>query len=101
MADTGGLERMNLPRSNFSGSPPRARMALHGALERVLMAQIQMEPIVEHLRAEMRRALSAAVREVIEGAKFDESALYRAFRHAVRSRCNVWERVPDKYVNAD
>ena len=65
------------------------------------MAQIQMEPIVEHLRAEMRRALSAAVREVIEGAKFDESALYRAFRHAVRRRCKVWERVPDKYINAD
>jgi hypothetical protein len=65
------------------------------------MAQIQMEPIVEHLRAEMRRALSAAVREVLEDAKFDESALYRAFCRAVRSRCNVWERVPDKYVHVD
>ena len=65
------------------------------------MAQVQMEPIMEHLRIEMRRALSIAVREVIEDAKFDESALYRAFRHAVGSRCNVWERVPDKYVNAD
>ena len=65
------------------------------------MAQIQMEPIVEHLRAEMRRALSAAVREVVEDAQFDESALYRAFRRAVGQRCRVWERVPDKYINPD
>jgi hypothetical protein len=65
------------------------------------MAQIQMEPIVEHLRTEIRRALSAAVREVVEDADFDESALYRAFRRAVGRRCNVWERVPDQYVNAD
>jgi hypothetical protein len=65
------------------------------------MAQVQMEPIMEHLRTEMRRALSIAVREVIEDAKFDESALYRAFRRAVRSKCGVWERVPDQYVSAD
>ncbi len=65
------------------------------------MAQVQIEPIVEHLRAEMRRALSAAVREVIADAKFDESALYLAFRRGVRSRCKVWERVPDKYIHAD
>ena len=65
------------------------------------MAQIQMEPIVEHLRAEVRSALGAAVREVITGAKFDESALYRAFRLAVGRRCKVWERVPDKYISAD
>jgi hypothetical protein len=65
------------------------------------MAQIQMEPIVEHLRAEMRRALSAAVREVIKDAVFDESALYRAFCRAVRRRCKVWERIPEKYIQAD
>ncbi len=65
------------------------------------MAQVQMEPIMEHLRAELRRALSAAVREVIKDAKFDESALYLAFRRAVRNRCKVWERVPDKYIHAD
>jgi len=41
------------------------------------------------------------VREVVKGADFDESALYRAFRRAVGSKCRVWERVPDKYVNTD
>ena len=65
------------------------------------MAQVQMEPIVEHLRAEIRSALSAAVREVIKDAVFDESALYRAFRLAVGRRCKVWERVPDKYIHPD
>jgi len=65
------------------------------------MTQIQIEPIVDHLRAEMRSALSTAVREVVKGADFDESALYRAFRRAVGSKCRVWERVPDKYVNTD
>ena len=65
------------------------------------MAQIQIEPILEHLRAEMRHALGTAVREVIKDAKFDESALYLAFRRAVRSRCKVLESVPDQYVHAD
>ena len=65
------------------------------------MAQVQLEPIIGHLRAEMRRALGAAVREVMKDARFDESALYLAFRRAVRSRCQVWERVPDQYVQAD
>jgi hypothetical protein len=68
---------------------------------RIYMAQVQLEPIMEHLRAEMRRALGVAVREVIKDAKFDESALYLAFRRAVRSRCKVWERVPDKYIITD
>jgi hypothetical protein len=65
------------------------------------MAQVQLEPIMEHLRAEMRSALSAAVREVVENAKFDESALYLAFRRAVRNRCKVWESVPDQYIHPD
>jgi len=64
------------------------------------MAQVQIEPIVGHLRAEMRSALSAAVREVVKGSDFDESALYRAFRRALGSKCDVWEDIPDKYVNA-
>ncbi len=65
------------------------------------MAQVQIEPIVGHLRAEMRSALSTAVREVVKGADFDESALYRAFRRALGSKCEVWESIPDKYVIAD
>jgi len=65
------------------------------------MAQVQVEPIMEHLRAEMRRALGTVVREVFIDVKFDESALYLAFRRAVRSRCKVWESVPDQYVHAD
>jgi len=65
------------------------------------MAQVQIEPIVGHLRAEMRSALGTAVREVVKGADFDESALYRAFRLALGSKCDVWEHVPDKFVNAD
>jgi len=64
------------------------------------MAQVQIEPIVDHFRAEMRSALVTAVREVVKGANFDETALYRAFRRALRSKCDAWEDIPDKYVNA-
>ena len=64
------------------------------------MAQVQIEPIVDHFRAEMRSAIISAVREVVKGANFDESALYRAFRRALGSKCDVWENIPDKYVNA-
>ena len=64
------------------------------------MAQVQMEEIVDHLSSDMRRALEAAVQEVIPNAQFDPYELFRAFRRAVRRKCNTWEQVPDNYVNA-
>jgi len=62
------------------------------------MAQIKPEPIVEHLSSQMRRALEAAVSEVIPDVEFDSYELFRAFKRRLRSKCQIWERVPDQYV---
>jgi len=65
------------------------------------MARVKPEEIVDHLSSEFRRALEAAVREVIPEAEFDSYALFRAFRRAVGRKCNTWERVQDRHVEAD
>jgi hypothetical protein len=62
------------------------------------MAQIKPEEIVDHLDSEMRRALEAAVKEVIPEAIFDPYALFRSFKRHVYRVCSVWENVPDKSV---
>ena len=62
------------------------------------MARVRIESIVEHLSSEMRRALEDAVNETLPEAEVDAHALYRAFRRAVARKCNIWESVPDTYV---
>lgn len=62
------------------------------------MAQVEIEGIVGHLSSEMCRALEAAVEEVIPNIQFDRHELFRAFRRAIRRKCNTWEQVPDSYV---
>jgi len=64
------------------------------------MARVRTEHIVEHLSSQMRRALGAAVLEVIPDAEFDEYELFRAFRRAVGRKCSTWEQVPDQDVEA-
>jgi hypothetical protein len=66
------------------------------------MARVKIEEIVEHLDHDLRRALADAVKEVLpSGTRFDEHELFRAFKRAVRRKCSTWERVPDRYVEAD
>lgn len=65
------------------------------------MARIKPEGIIDDLSTEMSRALEDAVREVIPDAKFDSNALFRAFKSAVRRKCNTWARVRDSHVDAD
>jgi len=48
----------------------------------------------------MRSALKDAVEEVVRDAKFDEEALFRAFRRKVARKCGTWANVPDDYVKA-
>jgi hypothetical protein len=62
------------------------------------MARVKIEEIVEDLSTEMRRALEAAVKEVLPDAEFDSYKLFRAFKRAVRRKCSTWERVPDSHV---
>lgn len=65
------------------------------------MARVQADEIVDHLSTEFRKALAEAVREVIPNVKFDEYALFRAFKRAVYRKCSTWETVPDRYVETD
>lgn len=65
------------------------------------MARVKMEEIVDHLSSEMRRALSDAVEEVSPNSNIDGYDLFRAFKRAIRRKCNTWERVPDGYVDKD
>jgi len=65
------------------------------------MARVRMVQIVEHLRSEMRRALTEAVQRVLPDAEFDERQLFLEFRRAVGRKCSTWERVPDGYVDCE
>jgi hypothetical protein len=65
------------------------------------MARVKVQEIVDHLSSEMRRALSAAVREIEPEVEIDEHALFRAFRRAVGRKCALWESVPDHLVKSD
>jgi hypothetical protein len=63
------------------------------------MARIRIEHIVDHLDSDMRKALEAAVKEVLPDAgSFDRYELFRAFRRAVGRKCNTWESIPDSDV---
>lgn len=64
------------------------------------MARVHIENIVDHLSSEMRRALEAAVQEVLPNADVDTHQLFRAFRRAVGRKCSTWESVPDNFVDA-
>ncbi len=63
------------------------------------MAQVDIEEIIESLDYDMKRALEAAVHDVLPDATFDRNKLFRAFVRAVRRKCSTWENVPDQYVD--
>jgi len=65
------------------------------------MAQVNIEEIVYHLDAQMKRALEAAVKDVLPAAAIDRTALYKAFLKQVRKKCDTWEHVPDQHVRKD
>lgn len=62
------------------------------------MAHVQVEELVDHLSSEFRRALADAIREVLPDTDFDEHEAYRAFKRAVRRKCNTWEAVPKNVI---
>ena len=65
------------------------------------MARVKIEDVIEHLRSEMRRALADAMNEVAPQAQVDPYNLFRAFKRAVRRKCNTWENVPSDCVDVD
>jgi hypothetical protein len=64
------------------------------------VAQVNIEQIVDHLSAEMRRALEAAVQETAPDADVDAHDLLRAFRRAVGRYFKIWETVPGRCVRS-
>jgi hypothetical protein len=62
------------------------------------MAQVMIEEIVDYLSNDFRRALEAAVLEVLPEAEVDRHELLRAFGRAVRRKFSTWKTVPDQYV---
>jgi hypothetical protein len=62
------------------------------------MAKIKTEEIVTDLGFQFRKAVVQAVQETLPGAQFDEMELFRAFKKALRRKCNPWEVVNDAYV---
>ena len=65
------------------------------------MARVKIEEVIDHIDADIRHALRDAVNECVDGASFDEYALFRAFKRAVGRKCSTWERVPDRYVETE
>jgi len=62
------------------------------------MATVKLEEIVDHLDTEVRRALEDSVHEILPNSNFDSHELYHAFKRAISRNCNIWEQVPDQFV---
>ena len=62
------------------------------------MARVKIEEIVDHLSSEFRCALEDTVKKVFPEAKFDRNQLFREFSRNVGRKCNIWETVPDQFV---
>lgn len=63
------------------------------------MAQVQMDELIDHLRTEVKKALADAFAETAPDADVDIDNFYHVFKRRVYHHCNVWEQVPDQYVN--
>lgn len=64
------------------------------------MAQVKIEDIVDHLSSEFRRALEDTFAAHAPNVRIDSYQVFRDFRRAVYRKCNVWENVPDQFVNS-
>lgn len=65
------------------------------------MARIKMEGIIDYLERDLQRALEATVRSDAAHSEPDARRLFEQFRDNVRRQCRDWERVPDRFVDAD
>jgi hypothetical protein len=70
-----------------------------GGEERI-MARVKIEDVIDHLSSEMTKALEEAVENTLPDVEFDSRELFRAFLRAVSRKCNTWEAVPDRLVEA-
>lgn len=62
------------------------------------MANIKIEEIIEHLDCEIIRALDETLRIHFPNQVFDSRIVFKTFVKEVYRKCNIWESVPDQYV---
>jgi hypothetical protein len=65
------------------------------------MAKIKVEEVLDHLDHDLRRALEATLKEHFPNQSFDTRAVFRTFKRQTNRKCNVWENVPDQYVEKE
>ena len=65
------------------------------------MAKVKIEDVVDHLSSEFRRALEETIEEHFPNQNFDSRDVFRTFKRQVYRKCNVWENVPDQYVEKE
>ena len=63
-----------------------------------MIAKVQIEKIIEHLRPDIMQVLEEAIRRSDPKAKFHTDLLFRDFLTAVHRKCRDWEEVPDQCV---
>lgn len=65
------------------------------------MAKIKVEDIVDHLNSEFRKALEDTLKEHFPNQPFDSYSVYRTFKRKIYHKCNTWENVPDRFIEAE
>lgn len=65
------------------------------------MAKVKIEEVVDHLSSEFRRSLEEVFQKHAPNVQIDAYQVFRDFKSAVYRKCNTWESVPDRYVDAD
>lgn len=65
------------------------------------MARIKVEEVLDHLDHDLRRALEATLKEHFPNQIFDARAIFRTFKRQAYRKCNIWENVPDQYVEKE
>lgn len=65
------------------------------------MAKVKIEDIVDHLRPEIKRALTDTLEEHFPHQDFNVEDVFRTFKRKVYNKCSIWENVPDRYVKTD
>ena len=62
------------------------------------MARIKIDGIIDYLGPQVRKALRDTLHESFSDISFDEYDLFRRFRRSLSRKCNIWESVPDHYI---
>lgn len=62
------------------------------------MAEVKIDSVIDKHDYDMKRALEAALSEVLPDVDIDRNELYRAFKRAVDRKLSTWVTVNDQDV---